>query len=51
MQLDVACAVVVNRADAVSKGLLAQHAGKTYYFSSADCKTKFEADPEKYIRK
>jgi P-type Cu+ transporter len=27
----------------------AEHAGKTYYFCSAGCETKFKADPTKYI--
>ena len=27
----------------------AQHAGHPYYFCSAGCKTKFEADPAKYL--
>ena len=27
----------------------AEHAGKTYYFCSAGCKAKFEADPERYL--
>ena len=26
-----------------------QHAGKPFYFCSAACKTKFAADPEKYL--
>ncbi len=26
-----------------------QYAGDTYYFCSAACKKKFEADPEKYV--
>src|SRR5690606_27344088 len=27
----------------------AEHAGRTYYFCSAGCKAKFEADPERYL--
>src|SRR5262249_48314589 len=27
------------------------HHGRTYYFCSADCRAKFAADPEKYLRK
>ncbi len=27
----------------------AEHAGKTFYFCSAGCKAKFEADPERYL--
>ena len=28
----------------------AEHKGETYYFCSAGCKTKFAADPEKYLK-
>jgi Cu+-exporting ATPase len=28
-----------------------EHAGKTYYFCCGGCKKKFEADPEKYLKK
>ena len=27
----------------------AQHAGRTYYFCSEGCRSKFEADPARYI--
>ena len=27
----------------------ADHSGETYYFCSAGCRTKFEADPERYV--
>jgi Cu+-exporting ATPase len=26
-----------------------EYAGDVYYFCSEECKTKFEADPEKYV--
>lgn len=29
----------------------ADHAGRTYYFCCGGCRTKFEADPEKYLSK
>ncbi len=29
----------------------ANHAGRTYYFCCGGCRTKFEADPEKYLSK
>ena len=29
----------------------AEHAGRTYYFCAAGCRTKFMADPEKYLAK
>ena len=28
----------------------AEHAGRTYYFCSAGCRTKFEADPARYLQ-
>ena len=28
----------------------AEHMGKTYYFCSASCKTKFEATPHEYMK-
>ncbi len=51
MQLDLACAVIVNRAEAKTKGLFVDYKGKTYFFSSAECKTTFEKAPEQYINK
>lgn len=27
-----------------------EHGGRTYYFCSPGCRTKFAADPEKYLR-
>jgi YHS domain-containing protein len=28
-----------------------QYKGKTYYFCSSECKKKFDANPQKYIKK
>ncbi|MEO8757810.1 MAG: heavy metal translocating P-type ATPase [Devosia sp.] len=42
--IDPVCDMVVDPATARS----AEHDGKTYYFCSAGCRTKFVADPEKY---
>lgn len=28
-----------------------QYLGQTYYFCAADCKTKFDTEPGKYLRK
>ena len=28
-----------------------QHQGQTYYFCAVGCKTRFDADPGKYLRK
>ncbi|HEY3380426.1 MAG TPA: efflux RND transporter periplasmic adaptor subunit [Vicinamibacterales bacterium] len=49
VQLDVACAAIVNKMEASSKGLFAVYKDKTYYFSNADCKTRFDKEPEKFI--
>lgn len=44
--VDPVCGMKVDTA----KGLHATHAGKTYYFCSADDKAKFEAHPENYVK-
>ena len=46
--LDPVCGMTVDPATAKHK---AEHNGETYYFCSAGCKTKFTADPEKYLTK
>jgi Cu(I)/Ag(I) efflux system membrane fusion protein len=51
VQLDLACAVIVNKAEAKAKGLLVDYKGKSYFFSSAACKTAFEKVPEQYINR
>ena len=43
---DPVCDMWVDPAKAKWKS---DHAGKTMYFCSADCKTKFDADPHKYL--
>ncbi len=43
---DPVCGMTVDPATAKHK---AEHAGQTFYFCSASCKTKFEADPGKYL--
>jgi len=35
----------------IDKNVFVEYKGKKVYFCCADCKTKFEADPEKYIAK
>jgi Cu+-exporting ATPase len=30
---------------------VADHKGKKYYFCSPECRRKFEADPEKFVKK
>ncbi len=33
-----------------TKGIKSEYSGKTYYFCSAACKRKFDAEPAKYVR-
>src|SRR4051812_34732830 len=42
--------VVPEKARAASPPRVAEHAGKNYYFCSAGCVRKFEAEPEKYLQ-
>ena len=42
------CPVMGNKID---KNVFVEYKGKKVYFCCADCKAKFEADPEKYIAK
>ena len=43
---DPVCGMAVDPSTAKHES---EHAGKTYYFCSAGCKAKFEANPEKYL--
>ena len=43
---DPVCGMTVDPHTAVHR---ADHAGRTYYFCSAGCRAKFEADPKKYL--
>ena len=36
--------------DEKTAGTKADYQGKTYYFCSTDCKTKFQQQPEKYTK-
>jgi Cu+-exporting ATPase len=44
---DPVCGVTV----AVRHARATEYGGKTFYFCSAECKTKFEADPDRYVKK
>ncbi len=44
--LDVVCGMTVDPATAKHR---AEHAGQSYFFCSGSCKTKFEAQPEKFL--
>ena len=45
MERDVVCGMDVDPAKAAGKS---EYNGKTFYFCSKACKTKFDADPAKY---
>lgn len=47
MEKDVVCGMQVDPAKAAGSS---QVGGKTYYFCSKACKTKFDADPAKYTK-
>jgi uncharacterized protein len=44
---DPVCGMKVDR----SKALRAQHAGRTYFFCSEECRSQFEADPDGYTQR
>ena len=48
MERDVVCGMQVDPAKAAGKS---EYNGKTYYFCSNGCKTRFDADPGKYAAK
>jgi Cu+-exporting ATPase len=47
MERDVICGMQVDPASAAGKS---EYNGKTYYFCSSSCKTKFDADPARYAK-
>ena len=48
MERDVVCGMQVDPANAAGKS---DYNGKTYYFCSKACKTKFDANPSQYAGK
>jgi Cu+-exporting ATPase len=46
MGLDPVCKMEVNPASAEAQS---EYQGQTFYFCSAECKRKFDANPERYI--
>lgn len=48
MQKDPVCRMQVNPSKAAGKS---EYEGKTYYFCSAGCKKKFDANPAQYAGK
>jgi Cu+-exporting ATPase len=47
VERDVVCGMQVDPAKAAGS---TEYKGKTYYFCAKSCKTKFDADPEKYAK-
>ena len=47
MERDVVCGMQVEPAKAAGTS---EYNGKTYYFCSKGCKTKFEADTKQYVK-
>jgi YHS domain-containing protein len=47
-QTDPVCGMQVDEQRAAGKS---EHEGQTYYFCSAGCKTKFDQNPEQYVKK
>jgi P-type Cu+ transporter len=47
MEKDVVCGMQVDPAKAAGSS---QYNGKIYYFCSAGCKAKFDANPRQYVK-
>ena len=47
MQTDLVCGMKVDPSNAPAKS---EYNGQTYYFCSTDCKKKFEAEPQRYVK-
>lgn len=46
MQNDPVCGMQIEESDAAGKS---EYNGQTFYFCSANCKTRFDDEPEKYV--
>ena len=49
--IDPICGMTAKEGKSKSKGLSSRYQGKTYYFCSMACKTKFDKSPGKYLGK
>ena len=47
MAIDPVCKMTVDEATAQHKS---EYNGKTYYFCMAGCKTRFDADPDMFLK-
>jgi Cu+-exporting ATPase len=44
---DVVCGMTIDPAHAAGTSV---YKGETYYFCSTSCKTRFDAEPERYVK-
>jgi len=51
LEKDPVCGASVSAKKALREGRTSVHQAKTYYFSSSDCKDKFDRDPARYAAK
>jgi RND family efflux transporter MFP subunit len=51
MSKDPVCGLDVSTRKAAKEGLKSTHQGKTYYFSSEECRARFVKDPDRYAEK
>ena len=49
--LDPVCDMIVDPEQQLQRGLISEHAGKTYAFCGPGCKRAFEKDPATYAGK
>ena len=49
MQVDPVCRMQVDPSKAHAEGLFTEIKGATWFFDSAECKRKFDADPAVYL--
>ena len=47
MVVDPVCHMTIDETKAAGKS---EYKGKTYYFCAVSCKTKFDQDPQKYVK-
>ena len=47
MERDVVCGMQIDPAKAAGSSV---HEGKTYYFCSQSCKSKFDQNPKQYVK-
>ena len=47
MVVDPVCRMTIDETKAAGKS---EYNGKTYYFCAQSCKTKFDQDPQKYLK-